>query len=133
MLQLFHLDVANVDRGMLHMLHTMLQVFQRHVASVCSKSFICFPDVCCKHFDLNVAFVFTYMLQQYTPKYFICFSLLLQQVFSCCKLQVFYLDVAYVFTHMLHVYVPNISPVSDVCCKCFHIASCKCFIWFRTT
>jgi hypothetical protein len=35
MLQLFYLDVAKVDRG-------MLQMFQMHVASVCSKYFICF-------------------------------------------------------------------------------------------
>jgi hypothetical protein len=41
MLQLFHLDVAKVNRGMLHVLH-MLLVFQRHVASICSKCFICF-------------------------------------------------------------------------------------------
>jgi hypothetical protein len=46
--------------------------------------------------------------------------LLLQQEFSCFKLQVFYQNVAYVFTHMLQVYVPNISYVLDVCCiKCF--------------
>jgi hypothetical protein len=38
MLHLFCLDVAEVDRGMLQ----MLQVFQRHVASVYSKCFICF-------------------------------------------------------------------------------------------
>jgi hypothetical protein len=34
----FYLDVAKVDRTMLH----MLQVFQRHVASICSKCLICF-------------------------------------------------------------------------------------------
>jgi hypothetical protein len=38
MLQLFLMDVAKVDQGMLH----MLQVFQKHVASVCSKCFIRF-------------------------------------------------------------------------------------------
>jgi hypothetical protein len=37
MLRLFLMDVAKVDREMLY----MLQVFQRHVASVCSKCFIC--------------------------------------------------------------------------------------------
>jgi hypothetical protein len=25
------------------------------------------------------------------------------------------------YTHMLQVYVPNVSPVSDVCCKCFYL------------
>jgi hypothetical protein len=62
MLQLFLMDVAKVDRGMLHMLH-MLQVVQKHVASVCSKCFIYFPDVCCNRFYLDIAYVFTYMLQ----------------------------------------------------------------------
>jgi hypothetical protein len=41
MLQLFHFDVAKVDRGMLH----MLQMFQMYVASVCSKCFICFRRI----------------------------------------------------------------------------------------
>jgi hypothetical protein len=91
---------CKVDRRMLHMLH-MLQVFQRHVASVYLKMFHLFSDVCCNRFNLDVAYVFTHMLQQYVLKYFICFSLLLQQVFSYCKLQVFYPDVTYVFTHML--------------------------------
>ena len=67
------------------------------------------------------------MLQQYVSKCFICFSLLLQQVFSCCKLQVFYLDVAYVFTHMLKVYIPDVSSVSDVrCIQVFHVARVSC-------
>jgi hypothetical protein len=35
MLHLFHMDVAEVDRGMLH----MLQLSQRHVASVCFECF----------------------------------------------------------------------------------------------
>jgi hypothetical protein len=51
MLQLFHMDVA----------------FVRIVSS--------FPDVCCKRFDLDVAYIFTHMLQQRVLKYFICFNL----------------------------------------------------------
>jgi hypothetical protein len=118
----------------------LFQTFQRHIAIVsygCCKSrsrdvasvseaccqrlfklFHLFLDVCCRRFDLDVAYVFTHILQQYVPKCFICFSLLLQ-VFSYCKLQVFNLDVAYVFTHMLQVYVLNVSPVSNVCSRCF--------------
>jgi hypothetical protein len=111
------LDVAKVDRG-------MLLVSQRHVASIFLKLFHLFPDVCCKRFHLDVTYVFTHMLQQYALKYFIYFSLLLQQVFSCCKLQVFYQDIAYVFTHTLQVYVLNISPILDVCCNVIHIC-CK--------
>jgi hypothetical protein len=51
MLQLFNMDVAKIDWRCLHMLH-MLQVFQMHVAGVCSKRFIS-----CKRSDLNVAYV----------------------------------------------------------------------------
>ena len=96
---------------MLQCMFQLFQTFQRHVAIVsygCCKSrsghvasiseacckhlfkmFYLFPDVCCNRFDLDVAYVFTHMLQQYIPKCFICSSLMLQQVFSCCKLQVF--------------------------------------------
>jgi hypothetical protein len=45
------MDVAKVDWGMLYMLH-MLQVFQRFVQNVSSVL-----DVCCKHSDLDVAYV----------------------------------------------------------------------------
>jgi hypothetical protein len=42
---------------------------------------------------------------------------------------VFYLDVSYV-PHMLQEYVPMISTIAVLCySKCFHVASCKCFIW----
>jgi hypothetical protein len=50
MLQLFHLDVAKVNRGMLHMLHICCKCFQRHVASVCLKMFHLFLDICCNRF-----------------------------------------------------------------------------------
>jgi hypothetical protein len=34
------------------------------------------------------------------------------------------------FTHMSQQYVPNVSIVLVLCCsKCFHVASCNCFIW----
>jgi hypothetical protein len=50
MLQVLHMDVAKVDRD---------------VARVCSKCFICFSDVCCKYFYLDVAYVFTQTLQAF--------------------------------------------------------------------
>jgi hypothetical protein len=60
----------------------------------------------------------------------ICSSLPLQQVFSCCKLQVLYLDVAYVFTYMLQLYVLDVLAVSDICCiQVF--SCCMCFMLFR--
>ena len=109
--------------------------------------FYLFLDTCCNRFDLYVAYVFTHMLQQYFPKFFICLpyvavSVLMLQVacvlsgccicfhtyvasvcfkcFSCFKrmLQVFYLDVAYVFTHMLQVYVPSVLEVCRI--QVFH-------------
>jgi hypothetical protein len=67
----------------------MLQVFQRHVASVCSNV-SSISDVSCKRF-----------------------------LSECCTC----------FTHMLQEYVRNILVVSVLRCnKCFHVASCKCFI-----
>ena len=66
MLHLFHMDVAKVDRGMLH----MLQLFQRHVADEsygCCKSksrdvaHVAYvanvSEACSKRFVRNVSFV----------------------------------------------------------------------------
>ena len=46
-------SVLVVDRGMLH----MLQVFQKHIASVCSKCFMS-TDVCCNCFFIWMLHVF---------------------------------------------------------------------------
>jgi hypothetical protein len=54
--------------------------------------------------------------------YFICFFRRMLQVclFRCCIY----------FTHMLQEYVRNILDVSFLCWnKCFHVASCRYFIW----
>jgi len=56
-LQLFLMDVAKVDQGMLQ----MLQVFQKHVGSICSKYFICFQTYVAIFFYLDVAYVFTHV------------------------------------------------------------------------
>jgi hypothetical protein len=61
-------DVAKVDRDVASV--------QRHVASVCSKYFICFETYVCKRFDLDVAYV-SHMLQEYVPMVFSCFSIML--------------------------------------------------------
>jgi hypothetical protein len=85
-----HMDVVKVDRDV------------AHVGIV--------SDECCKHlfkifqlFQIYVACVLIWMLHMFhayvarvCSNCFIYFSLMLQQVFSYCKLQVFYLDVAYV-------------------------------------
>jgi hypothetical protein len=71
------MDVAKVDRDVAHV---------AYVASVL--------DECCKRFDLDVALhiLHTYVAR-ICSKCFIYFSFMLQQVFSCCNLQVFYLDI----------------------------------------
>jgi len=77
----------------------MLQEFVQNVSSV--------TDLRCKRFDCCICF--THMLQHYVSNVLFVPVFLLQQVFSCCKLQVVYLDVAYVFcTH-----------VASVCSRCF--------------
>jgi hypothetical protein len=97
----FHMDVLKVDQNV------------AHVAYVTSVS-----DKCCKRlfkmfylFQIYVArsgcfICFTHTLQKYIPNVSSVFSLMLQQLFSCCKLQVFYLNIAYV-TVAIHI-----------CCKC---------------
>jgi hypothetical protein len=83
MLQLFHLDVAKVHRGILH----MLQVFQKHVASVYSKCFICFQTYVAIVFLILLLRKFYTYVATVCSKCFSCFNLMLQQVVSCCKSQ----------------------------------------------
>ena len=88
MLQLFHFDVAKVDRGMLHMLH-ILQVFQRHVASVYSKCFIYFQT-----YVASILIRILHMFHIYVRNVSAISVLCCGKCFHVCKLQVFYLDVA---------------------------------------
>ena len=116
------------------------------------KMFHLFPYVCCKRFDLDVAYVFTHMLQQYVPKCFIVVS-----VFCCSKCfhvascKCVYLRVAYVFTHMMQVFYLDVVYVyngfecfsgmfrlcfPDACCNCVYLDVAyvlhicyMCFIW----
>jgi hypothetical protein len=90
------------------------------------KIFYLCLHVCCKRFDLDVAYVSH-----------ICFNIMLQMFHlfqpsvaaSVFMLQVFYPDVAYVFTHMLKVYVPDVSSVSDVyCIQVFHVICVSCVL-----
>ena len=78
------------------------------------KMFHLFLDVCCNRFDLDVAYVFTHMLQKYVPKCFICFSLSI--VASVFMLQVTSVLSRYsiCFLHKLQVYFPDVSSVSDI-------------------
>ena len=110
--------MLKVDRGCCKCFKGMLQAFVQNVSSV--------PDICCKRFDLDVA----YILHIFYNNMFQMFHLFQSSVaasVSCCKLQVFYRDVAYVFTHMLQVCFLYVSSISDVCCiQVFHVAYVSC-------
>jgi hypothetical protein len=92
------------------MLH-ILQVFQRYVASVSEVVFKMF-----RLFQTYVASVpiwmlhifHTYVATKYLSNVSTIFSLMLQYMFSCCKLQVFYL--------VLHMFDTH---VTSVCSRCF--------------
>jgi hypothetical protein len=68
----------------------MLQWLYTYVAIDCLQCFICFSNVCYKRVYLDVAYVFTYMLQ------------------------VFYLDLVYVYNSDV-VYVYNGFQVFQIC------------------
>jgi len=94
MFQVFHTDVAKVDRDV---------PYVAMVVHVCckrlSQCFSCFSDVCCKFVYLDVAYV----------------------SHICCKC--FYLDVAYVcndfqlFLQVFQMHVSNVLSVFFVCYK----------------
>jgi hypothetical protein len=100
MLQVFHVDVAKVDRDVAYVAMTihvcckrlflMFQLFQMDVARVLSGCYICFI-LMLQVFHSDVANVFILMLQVFSSIYSICFV---------------------VATHVFPF-------VSDVCCKCF--------------
>jgi hypothetical protein len=100
MLHLFHIDVAKVNQGMLH----MLQLFQRHVTSVCFECFrcfrgmfhLCFPDACCKCVYLDVAYILNVCCM--------CFIWMLRMVAMVFKC----------FRNMFEVF----QLPSDICCNC---------------
>jgi hypothetical protein len=122
MLQLFHVDVANVDRGCCtcciccKCLRSMLQVFQRFVQNVSS-----IPVVCCKRSDLNVAYVShiccnnMFQIFQLFQSYVAVIVFMLQVtniLFGCCIC----------FTYMLEVYVADVF----ICCICMLHSSVLC-------
>jgi hypothetical protein len=93
-------------------LRGMLQVFQRHVASVCSKYFIGFR----RSVSIWMLYMFhTYMSRKSMFEMFQLFQ-------SYVAISVFMLQVTSVlseycirFTHTFQVYVLNVSSASDVC------------------
>jgi hypothetical protein len=89
MLQVFHTDVAKVDQDLTHV------VMAVHVCcQLLFSVFHLFSAVCCKCVYLDVAYVFTYMMQ------------------------VFYLDVVYVY-NIFKCFSDFFASVSDTCFKCF--------------
>ena len=109
----------------------MLHMFSETCCKCLFKMFHPFPNVCCNRFLFGCCICITHVLQKYVPKCFSCFSLMLQQVVSCCKLLVLYFGCFMCSTHMLQVYVLNISFVFQtyVAFKCF-FSCCKCFMLF---
>jgi hypothetical protein len=120
--QSFQMYVAVVSYGCcknrLGMLH-MLQVFQKHVVSICSK---CSISRCrLQSFFIRLLHMFSHI---------------------CCNsmFQIFQLFQSYVasvlsrycicFTHLLQAYVPNVLFVSNVCCiRVFHVTSANHRRW----
>jgi hypothetical protein len=85
-----------------------------------------FQNVCCKRFDLNVAYVSQMCCNNMFQMFYLFQSFIAASGFML-QVQVFYMDVAYVFTHMLQAYVPDVSLVSVVCCiQVFHVARVSC-------
>ena len=89
----------------------MLQLFLRHVESVCFECFrcfigmfhLCFSDVCCKCVYLDVAYV-----SHIHCMCFIWILCMVVMVFKCfrrfrCMLYLFHMDVAKVDQGMLHI------------------------------
>ena len=102
MLQMFHTDVAKVDRDVAHV---------AMVVHVCCKLLflmfhLFFSNICCTCVYLDVAYVFTHMMQ------------------------VFYLDIAYVY-NSFKCLSGVFASVSDVCLICFQtyvaIVASGCF------
>ena len=91
-------------------------MFHIHVASVCPKCFICFQTYVAIIFYLDVAYVFTHMLQQYVPNVSVVSILCCNKCFF--MLQWFYLVVVY---------------VSHTCCmrmsQIFHL--CQLYVAFE--
>jgi hypothetical protein len=116
MLQVFHIDVTKVDRGVVY------------VASVL--------EACCKRLfkifhllQTYVANVLNWMLHMFCTyvarvcsKCFSCFTLMLQCVFMLQVVSVSF-GCCICFTHIFQVYVINISSALDVgCIQLFHIS-----------
>jgi hypothetical protein len=99
MLQLFHMNVANIHRDVAFVAKCsrgMLQVFQRHVATVCSKCFICFRRTLQVFFMWMLHMFHTYVLRVCLK----CFHV------ASCKC----------FIWILHMFRTR---VASVCSKCF--------------
>jgi hypothetical protein len=100
--ELFNVDVAKVDREILH----MLQVFQRHILSVCSKYFIYFHMYVVIVFYLDVAYIAI-----------ICSNILVVSALCCSK--------------SFHVASCKCFILDDVSCASHTCKACsKCFICF---
>jgi len=56
----------------------MWQVLEMHVTNVCLNCFICFLDVCCNRFNLDVAWCFLQVFHMYVLSVSVVFVRMLQ-------------------------------------------------------
>jgi hypothetical protein len=87
----------------------MSQVFQMHVASICSKYFICFQTYVAIVFYLDVAYVShiccNSMFQNVSVVSVLCYS----RWFHVASCKCYFFGCFICSTHMLQVHVPSIS------------------------
>jgi hypothetical protein len=108
----------------------MLQVFQRHAASVCSKYFICFrymlqafvqnvlfvSDICCERFYLDIAYVSH-----------LCYK----SLFEMFHIFQSYVAICKYFIWMLHMFHTHIVIVCYKCFICFSRMLHPSVLYFR--
>jgi hypothetical protein len=99
MFQVFHTDVAKVDRDASYVAIVVHVCCKRY-----SQCFICLSDICCKCVYLDVVYV-SYIC----CKRFIWMLCMFVMVFKCFQ----------VFLQVFLMYVASVSVVSNVCCMCF--------------
>jgi hypothetical protein len=118
------------------MLHCCIfcKCFQRYVASVCLKYFICSKRLLPQVFYLDFIYVSHTCCKCFIWMFYIFHIHIVSVLSRCCIC----------FTHMLQVFCLDVAYVSQICCtnmfQMFHLSQimfhsivscCKCFAWAR--
>ena len=107
----------------------MLQGFQRYVASICSKCFICFQTYVVSIFLSGCCTCFTPTLQEYVQN--------VSTVSVLCCNKCFHVAICKYFIWMLHMFHTHVAIVCSKCFICFRrmlhssVSCCKCFVFQR--